>query len=286
MKNKNLLYLIAICLVTFSSSCRQKIPQGYVGIKVYQLGSSKGVDNEVLGVGKYFIGMNEDLFLFPVFQVNYVYTKSATEGSSENEEFTFQTKEGMECSVDLGVSIQFDQSKIAKMFQTYRKGVEDIRAVVVRNEIRDALNKISSYMPVESVYGEGKTMLVDSVQSKVKSSLNANGIIINKIYLIGSIRIPQPVKEALDSKVKMTQEAQRTENEVAKAKAEADIATAKARGRGDSILIVAESQAKANEMLSKSITPILVSYKGVEKWNGALSQYSGGSSPIPFINVK
>ena len=169
------------------------------------------------------------------------------------------------------------------MFQKYKKGVDDIRAVVVRNEIRDALNKIASYMPVESVYGEGKTKLVDSVQNTVKASLLADGIEINKIYLIGSIRIPDAVKEALDSKVKMTQEAQRAENEVAKAKAEADIATAKARGRGDSILIVAESQSKANEMLSRSITPTLVSYRAVEKWSGNLSLYSGGS--VPFLNL-
>ena len=36
----------------------------------------------------------------------------------------------------------------------------------------------------------------------------------------------------------------------------------------ESILVVAQGQAKANEVLSRSISPILVQYKGVEKWNG------------------
>jgi hypothetical protein len=36
-------------------------------------------------------------------------------------------------------------------------------------------------------------------------------------------------------------------------------------------------------MLSRSITPILVSYKGIEKWNGILPQVSGGA--IPFIEL-
>jgi hypothetical protein len=46
---------------------------------------------------------------------------------------------------------------------------------------------------------------------------------------------------------------------------------------------VAQGQAKANDALSRSITPILVQYKGVEKWNGILPQVSGGA--IPFIDL-
>jgi len=43
------------------------------------------------------------------------------------------------------------------------------------------------------------------------------------------------------------------------------------------------SQAKANDALSKSISPILVQYKSIEKWNGILPQVSGGA--VPFIDL-
>jgi len=285
MKKKKWLNLMMLLIIvmTFLTSCGTKVPAGYVGIKIYLLGSSKGVDHEVLGVGRYYIGINEQLFLFPTYQINYVYTQSPVEGSPENEEFTFQTKEGMECSVDLGVSMHFEEAKIALMFQKYRKGVEEIRSVVVRNAIRDALNKKASYLPVESVYGEGKGVLIDSVQNIVKNSLESSGIFIDKIYLIGSIRIPKEVKDALDSKVKMTQEAQKAENEVAKAKAEADIAVAKANGEAQSILIKAQAQAKANQLLSASLTDKLNTSKAIDKWDGKFSQVSGGNTP--FINI-
>jgi hypothetical protein len=32
--------------------------------------------------------------------------------------------------------------------------------------------------------------------------------------------------------------------------------------------------------LSRSISPILVQYKGIEKWNGILPQVSGGALPL------
>ena len=51
----------------------------------------------------------------------------------------------------------------------------------------------------------------------------------------------------------------------------------------ESILVVAQEQAKANEVLAHSITHILVSYKSIERWNGVLPQVSGGA--IPFIEL-
>jgi len=49
-------------------------------------------------------------------------------------------------------------------------------------------------------------------------------------------------------------------------------------------LVVAQGQAKANDVLSRSISPILVQYKSIEKWNGILPQVSGGG--IPLIDLE
>jgi len=47
--------------------------------------------------------------------------------------------------------------------------------------------------------------------------------------------------------------------------------------------VVAQGQAKANDALSRSISPILVQYKSIEKWNGILPQVCGGA--VPFIDL-
>ncbi len=47
--------------------------------------------------------------------------------------------------------------------------------------------------------------------------------------------------------------------------------------------MVTQEQAKANEALSRSISPILVQYKNIEKWNGILPQVTGGV--VPFIEL-
>jgi len=276
MKKIFLGFILVSIITVFGCST---VPAGNVGVKVYLLGTRKGVDSEVLGVGRYWIGFNENLYLYPTYQINYTFTKDVTEGSPQNEEFTFQTMEGLECSVDLGVSLHFDKSKISTMFQTYRKGPEEIRSVTLRNSIRDCLNKASSTMPIESVYGEKKAELFDKVQQMVSNQLSPNGIVIDKISIVGSIRLPKQITDSLNDKVAATQTSQKVENQLRSAKAEAQKMIAKAEG-----------EAKANEIIANSVSDKILTWqrlqnesKAIDKWNGQLPQVSGGGV-TPFIN--
>jgi regulator of protease activity HflC (stomatin/prohibitin superfamily) len=281
MKKSRILLLLSF-LAMFAISCT-RIESGHVGVKVHLLGGDKGVDNQVVGVGRYWVGMNEELHVFPTYQVNYTYTEDTTEGSPKNEEFSFQTKEGMVCEADLGVAMHFNPEKIAQMFQTYHKGEEEIRGVVVKNAIRDALVGVTGQLPIEYVYGEGKSHIIDTVFKMVKAKLQPTGIEIDNMSLIGAIRIPQTVRNALNAKVEATQLAMKAENDVRKAEADAKIAAANAQGKAQAILIEAKAQADANRMLAASISPVLVQYKAVETWDGKLPQVNGGNTP--FINI-
>ena len=257
-----------------------KVPAGHVGVKVHLLGTSKGVDTEELNVGRYWIGWNEELYLFPTFKQNYVWTKDAREGSSNDESFTFQTKEGMEVGADIGVTYKLDPKKINTIFQKYRKGVEEITDIFLRNYVRDSLNSVASNMAVESVYGSGKTKLMEDVQKKVSNQVSEEGIIIEKIYLLGSFRLPKIVITALNAKVKATQQAQQRENELREAEAEAKKKIAEAEGTARSIIVKADAQAKANRKIAGSLSSALVEYKKIEKWNGVLPKVSGSKSMI------
>ena len=57
-------------VVMTTTGCLRKVPAGNVGIKVYLLGGEKGVDAEQKGPGRYWIGWNEDLYLFPTYKQN------------------------------------------------------------------------------------------------------------------------------------------------------------------------------------------------------------------------
>ena len=67
--------IACIALVGVSLAACSTVPAGHVGVKVYLLGGSKGVDSEELGVGRYWIGWNEQLYIFPTYMQNYTWTR-------------------------------------------------------------------------------------------------------------------------------------------------------------------------------------------------------------------
>lgn len=278
--------ILGIAAISFllSAGC-QKVPAGNVGVKVYLLGTSKGVDHEVLGVGRYFIGWNEELYLFPTFQQNYVWTKTASEGSATDESIDFQTKEGMVVNADVGISYHLDPAKIANIFQKYRRGITEITDIYLRNHVRDALVSLSSNMSVEDIYGSGKQTLLANVIGEVSSKVGPEGIIIDNLYLIGAVRLPQNVVNALNAKIQATQEAQQRENEVQKARAEADIKIAQARGDAESALTRARAEAEANQLKQKTLTDELIRYEAIQKWDGKLPETMLPGASLPLVNL-
>ena len=70
MGKKISMMLLLLVLVVGSAVGCSRVPPGYVGVKVNLLGGAKGVDTEELGVGRYFIGPNTELHLFPTFTQN------------------------------------------------------------------------------------------------------------------------------------------------------------------------------------------------------------------------
>ena len=282
MFNKTL-KIIAIGALALTIGACSKVPAGNVGVKVYLLGTEKGVDTEELGPGRYWIGVNEELFLFPTFTQNYVWTAGADGNSLENESITFQTKEGLSVNTDVGISYSIVPDKATAIFQKYRKGVEEITDLYLRNMVRDAFVTLASNRPIESVYGSGKSDLVDAVEAKVREQVEGLGINIEGIYLVNDLRLPRPVIDAINAKIGATQKAQQRENEIREAEAEAKKKEAEALGQANSILKVAEAQAKANKILAASISPDLVRYKGIEKWDGALPRMTG--EVIPMISI-
>lgn len=245
------------------------VPSGFVGVKVDRYGDDRGVQNETLGPGRYYTGINTDVFVFPTFLQNGVW------GGPE-EAVTFQTSEGLAVTAAIGYSYRIPRDKVTFVFQQYRKGADEITSVVLRNMTRDALNQVAATMGVEDVYGKGKLELQTRTLELVRKQAGAKGIELDNLYFVGKMALPDSVSRAIDAKIKATQIAMQKENELRAAEADAAKKVAEAEG-----------QAKANELLAESLraNPAVLQAQAIEKWDGKLPQFIG-DGPVPFINVK
>lgn len=276
---------ILILLIALTTAC-SKVPAGHVGVIVHLLGGDKGVDSEEVGVGRYWLGWNDDLFLFPTFTQNDSF-------AGEKEQISFQTREGLVVSADIGISYSIDPKKVSAVFQKYRKGTEEISDIYLRNMVRDALNKSASTREIESVYGAGKTELLSEAESSVRQQVADIGIDIEHLYWIGQLRLPDQVTASINAKIAATQKAQQRENEIQQTKAEAQKAIEEARGMAESKLAVARAEAEATTLRGKAeaeaikaksdalnASPQLVQYELATHWDGKLPTYTGGAIPL------
>lgn len=272
-------YLKVLGVLSLSSlivSCSQ-VPAGYRGVLVNLYGSDKGVADQSVGVGRYYTGWNTELYLFPTFLQNYSW--------KDEQAITMQTSEGLSIRTDAGITYQIQDDNVVKVFQKYRSGIEEITNTFLHNMVRDAMNEVASTMTVEQIYGAQKEVFISKVNSIVKKEASANGIDVDKIYLVGSFQLPETVVASINAKIQATQNAMKVENEVATARAEAQKTIVEAEARGRQILINAESQAKANKILADSLTQEFVHYQAILRWDGKLPQMTG-SNAMPFIKLE
>ena len=231
--------------------------------------------------------MNEDLFLFPTFSQNYVWTAGQDETSPSDESISFQTKEGMVVNSDIGITYAIQPGKVTDIYQKYRKGIDEITDTYLRNMVRDAFVTVVGSRPVEDVYGAGKEKIMQEVQARVISQDQQYGINIEKIYWIGAPRLPAAMVTALNAKLQSTQMAQQRENEVAQSRAEADKERAKAQGEADAKLMLAEADAKAIRLRADALrdNKDVATLNAIEKWDGKLPVYMTSGAPLPMIGT-
>jgi regulator of protease activity HflC (stomatin/prohibitin superfamily) len=274
---KKIISVLSVVLALFYLSGCDNVKAGYVGVKVEKYGDTRGVKSEVLGPGRYWTGINTDIFEFPTFSQNEIWAKKG----EKDESITFQSREGTSINADFGMTYHIKRESVPLVFEKYRRGVDEISDIFLRNIVRDSLNDIASRKTLDELMNE-KVEFMDAVNKDVIARAGASGITVESVATVGEFRWPPQIIAAMNAKMTATQEAMRVENEVRRTKAEAekDIVKAEASVR------VARAEAQAVELRGQALAknPQVLQQMAIEKWDGKLPQVSGGATP--FINLK
>lgn len=76
------------------------------------------------------------------------------------------------------------------------------------------------------------------------------------------------------------------QTKITKARSSAEAKLISAKAEATSRIMQAESQAKANQLLNSSITPAIIEYNKINRWNGKLPETSVGSGANTIIGLK
>ena len=254
------------------------IEPGHVGIVIHRGGG--GVDPTPLGAGFHF--RNPALTAiqeYPTFMQTLVLTREANEGSPNNDEINVNSIEGQPLSLDVSMSFELDGAKVPALYQTFRTDVTTISHGFIRQAIRQSLQEVVGNEEIAAILGPKKAEVVTRTQVMLQKKLDVYGIQVRQ-FTLNEFRAPKAVMDAISLKNVMQQQSLTAQNELQKNTFQAQGDSIKAVGRAKAILAEAEAQAKANELLSRSITGALVQYEMAKRWNGQMPQVTGGAMPM------
>jgi regulator of protease activity HflC (stomatin/prohibitin superfamily) len=292
---RRLLVLAAVAIVVMYAGCSTttRVDAGHVGIRVKLAGSDRGIQDMPVVTGwVVYNPLTEQIVLFPTSVQNVVWTQSAHEGKPYDESITFSSAEGVNVNADIGLSFHIEPSLAPKLYGRFRlNDLEKLSDGYMHNTVREAFNDVASKLPVQDIYGAGKSKMLSEVTQKCRDVFGKDGIVIDQLTINGTLRLPQNVMDAINRAMEATQKALESRNRVAQVQAEAEqaitqahggaeAARQKAQGEADALLIKARAEAQANEIIRLSTTPTVLQYRALEHWDGKLPTYNSGQLPM------
>jgi len=278
---------IGFILIIILASTIYYVPPGHVGVLIYKIppeGNTKGIADVSLNPG---YGMRnfitQDVIVYPIFMQTIVLCKASTEGSVQNDEINVNSTEGQPISCDVSLAFELSPQKVPELYVAFRQPIASITHGFVKQTVRQAMQEVVGTTRIEDFIGKEKASVVMKIQKVLQDRLEQYGFLV-KQFTINEIRAPKTIMEAIEQKNAAVQEALKAQNELQRKKFEAQQKVLEAEGDAKSILTRAKSQAEANKLISQSITPALIKYEAVKKWNGILPQVSGGATP--FIDMR
>lgn len=156
---------------------------------------------------------------------------------------------GLEISLDISGWYQPLYNKLPILHQEKGQNYLDR---VVRPSIRSATRSVIGRYTPEEIYSTKRDAIQDEIFVETKKILDKQYVQLNEV-LVRDITLPQTLKMAIENKLKQEQESLEYEFKLSKAQKEAERQ-----------LIDAEGKARANRILSASLTDMILREKGIE----------------------
>ena len=139
----------------------------------------------------------------------------STRAQTQNETLELTAKEGINFTINVGLEYRITPQKSGIFYEA----IGDNSKTILRENLAAALSLVSSQYPLEVIYGNQNEAIANKVQSLMNESLNAQGIVIDRVSLLQFI-LPSAVQSTIQERFIAEQQGEKQKIE-AKALAEA-----------------------------------------------------------------
>ncbi len=195
----------------------------------------------------------------------------------QTQEETMDVLDKNSMSINMDITVRFNpiKDKIGQLHQNFGYGYVD---VLVIPEVRSVVRSVTGRYTAEELFSTKRKEVEDLIQQETSNTLKANNIELRAL-LIRSIKLPEQIKAAIESKLKQEQEALAYQFKLEKERSEAQRKQ-----------IEAEGIANYNRIINASLTPNIIKQKGIdatlklaESNNAKVVVVGSGKDGLPLI---
>lgn len=262
--NKKLIAVLSVLIVLligfFTIYDIRMVDSAEIGILVNRTGDNRGVSKvEIKSGWIMYNSFTHELHTYPAYAQIVDYAP-----------FDIQDKKGTIFHADPTIEYFIPRDKATQVFLSYRKNVDELNNSMILAEVKNAYKDVSGLYETDSLINH-RPQFEEEVKTLLTSRLENKGIFLSDIQ--SSVKPNDTMQKEIDNKNASIQKALRVENERRAAVAEAD-----------KLIAIAKGEAEANEIVSKSITPTLLQWEMIKKWNGVSPQVTNGGV-LPTFSI-
>ena len=287
--------IVGLILLGLTFSAWRSIRPGYVGIVFDK--ANHNVTTGALDPGWALINpFTQAIQEYPVTIQTYQMVQKASEGQVRGDDsIKIQSNEGQQINLDVVIQYQVEKAKASQLYVDWGGApIETVEDGVVRQYTRSQVPVVVAQFGWEEITSTKRGEVVTRITDRLRAEFDKRHLTLVS-FGIREVHLPQSLQDALTQKIQAQQAAEQQKYQLAQAqvKAQQDVAQAtgqanavKAQAEGDAqaTLTKARAQAEANDLLARSITPPLIQYEQLQRWDGKLPLFTGGAG-TPLIDV-
>lgn len=230
-------FIVAVFLIILIAKSAVTIDSGEAGVLYRTFDEGVVTDEPPLGEGFHIVAPWNKVFIYEVRQ------------QSLDENMQVLSSNGLEIKLDASVWFQPQRSALGKLHQ--EKGEAYIQRLL-QPAVRSAARAVVGRYDPEQLYASKREAIQREILEETNILLAEQYVQVNEV-LVRDVSLPSTIKDAIERKLRQEQESLEYEFRLTKAEQEAE------RQRID-----AEGKARANRILSESLTEKVLQEKGIQ----------------------
>lgn len=242
------------------------VPAGHVGVQTYWGAVQEGVVAEGL--------------YWQTPGTGYIDMDARVKKKTANA--TASSKDLQVVTVNIALNYRLNADKAVEIYQNIGSPTQ-VESTIIEPVLQEAVKTATARYNAEELITKRREVK-DAITDYVRERLEASNLTVTDFSIV-NFQFDTKYQDAIEAKQVAEQKALTATNDLRRIEVEAKQREARAEGEANAMLIQARAEAERQELLRRTMTPELVQWQAIQKWDGRMPVVSGGGNTLVDVGA-